>query len=198
MLTTWPVRPYSPISRGSDAHVADDEGIAADIACYSGTPWIAVHDGDVTAAITDPAASDCGIQLDLEWDDGPHHWRARYCHGQAQECGLGQQVSAGDRIGSVGSTGRSDGPHLHIVLWRDSERLRPEEWLQVPVAPAPVEEPMDATTQQAIVDGLTLIWDRLDRIQAVARGETTESLESLAEECKQLGVVPIKVAIGLQ
>ena len=31
----------------------------------------------------------------------------------------GQAVAAGQQLGAVGSTGRSDGPHLHFEIWPD-------------------------------------------------------------------------------
>ena len=53
-------------------------------------------------------------------------------------------------------------------------------------------------SMQTVVDSLNLVWNRLDRIQKAAQGETIESIVSLAEEAKQLGVVEIKKSIGLQ
>ncbi len=42
----------------------------------------------------------------------------------------GQQVSAGQLIGRVGSTGRSNGPHLHLEVWVGGVQVNPLDWLE--------------------------------------------------------------------
>ena len=41
----------------------------------------------------------------------------------------GDRVKAGDIIGRVGSTGRSNGPHLHWEVWVGGIQVDPMDWL---------------------------------------------------------------------
>lgn len=49
----------------------------------------------------------------------------RYAHLADVSVKAGDSVTAGQVIGSVGSTGRSTGPHLHFELWRDHKPVDP-------------------------------------------------------------------------
>ncbi|MFQ5622108.1 MAG: M23 family metallopeptidase, partial [Paracoccaceae bacterium] len=42
----------------------------------------------------------------------------------------GQKVTRGDRIGKMGSTGRSTGTHLHYEIFRDGKHVNPMTYLK--------------------------------------------------------------------
>ncbi len=46
---------------------------------------------------------------------------------------VGEQVSAGQRIGKIGGTGRVTGPHLHWELWVNGVQVDPLDWLNVSI-----------------------------------------------------------------
>lgn len=84
-----------------------------DVAAALGTPLVAVHDGVVSA--NRYQAGGAGFYLVIRGDEGLD---SVYMH--MREAGIvrdGQRVTAGQRIGYVGSTGGSTGPHLHFELW---------------------------------------------------------------------------------
>lgn len=54
----------------------------------------------------------------------------RYAHMSRFVARLGQQVSAGDVIGAIGSTGRSTGPHLHFEVRMNDQPLNPRPFLE--------------------------------------------------------------------
>jgi murein DD-endopeptidase MepM/ murein hydrolase activator NlpD len=69
----------------------------------------------------------------------------RYAHLSKIEVRAGQEVTRGQRIGAVGSTGRSTGPHLHYEVRINEEPVNPRAYLpaRVEAPPAPAEAKRD-------------------------------------------------------
>jgi murein DD-endopeptidase MepM/ murein hydrolase activator NlpD len=57
----------------------------------------------------------------------------RYGHLSDISVAVGQKINAGQRIGRVGSTGRSTGPHLHYETRVDGDAVDPQKFLRAGV-----------------------------------------------------------------
>jgi murein DD-endopeptidase MepM/ murein hydrolase activator NlpD len=55
---------------------------------------------------------------------------SRYAHASLLAVGEGDLVVRGQRLGSVGSTGRSTGPHLHFEVRLNGVPQNPARFLQ--------------------------------------------------------------------
>ena len=104
---------YHPILHYSRAH----EGV--DITAPYGTPIIAPAGGRVVRV-----GWENGYGLSVEIDHG-YGVRTRYAHQSRTAVAVGQQLKRGDRIGFVGSTGLSTGPHLHYEVIIDGRPTDP-------------------------------------------------------------------------
>lgn len=60
----------------------------------------------------------------IEVDHGGGY-RSRYAHLNSQVVSVGQSVSRGQKIGTVGSTGGSSGPHLHYEVRLNGTAIKP-------------------------------------------------------------------------
>jgi murein DD-endopeptidase MepM/ murein hydrolase activator NlpD len=57
-------------------------------------------------------------------------FKTRYAHLQAIAVRVGQRVALGQRIGAMGSTGRSTGVHLHYEVWQNGRLQDPARFLK--------------------------------------------------------------------
>jgi murein DD-endopeptidase MepM/ murein hydrolase activator NlpD len=81
-----------------------------DFAAPAGTPIHAIADGVVTSTGYDGSY---GNKTVVTLQDGTELW---YAHQTSFAVSVGDQVRAGQVIGSVGSTGNVTGPHVHIEV----------------------------------------------------------------------------------
>jgi murein DD-endopeptidase MepM/ murein hydrolase activator NlpD len=59
----------------------------------------------------------------------PNGYRTRYAHLQVAEVSVGDPITAGQKIGAVGQTGRATGPHLHFEIWKGGSVIDPKKVL---------------------------------------------------------------------
>jgi len=91
-----------------------------DIGLPTGTPILAGLTGKVVAVGYD--AGGYGNFVVIEDENGI---QARYAHCHQILVSQNQPVKRGDAIASVGSTGASTGPHLHMEISVDGQRINP-------------------------------------------------------------------------
>lgn len=94
-----------------------------DISAGSGTPILAVADGTVTYA------SPMGTYGNLVIITHGNGIQTYYAHCSKILVSVGQQVSSGQSIALVGSTGNSTGPHLHLEVRINGSPVNPQRYL---------------------------------------------------------------------
>lgn len=106
-----------PFNGGSRLH----SGV--DMAGPTGTPIHATGDGVVSFA---GRQSGYGLIIVIQHAFG---FETRYAHLSRIRVTEGQRVSRGDRIGDMGSTGRSTGPHLHYEVRTGDTPVNPMNYI---------------------------------------------------------------------
>ncbi len=122
----WPCPGYAYIS-GHFGEIYPDGNphYGLDIAAVYGTPIIAAQAGTV-------------IYADYHWSWGnnvliSHNatYATRYAHCSSLAVSVGQYVEQGQIIGYVGSTGNSEGNHLHFEVYYNNVRVDPDPYLGI-------------------------------------------------------------------
>lgn len=91
-----------------------------DFSAKSGTPIFATGDGIVNRA--DNNASGYGNHIVIRHGFG---YETLYAHLSKYKVKKGQKVKRGDIIGYIGSSGRSEAPHLHYEVHKNGEVVNP-------------------------------------------------------------------------
>jgi hypothetical protein len=91
-----------------------------DFSAPRGTPIYATGDGRIERA--DNRSTGYGNHIRIDHGYG---YVSLYAHLYKYNVRVGQKVKRGDVIGFVGSTGRSEAPHLHYEIYKDDERINP-------------------------------------------------------------------------
>lgn len=95
-----------------------------DIAAPRGTPVLAMREGVVIRAGNSGAY---GNLVELRHPSGAV---TRYAHQDRLNVSVGDTVKAGQQLGTVGSTGRSTGNHLHLEVRVDGHSVDPMDFLK--------------------------------------------------------------------
>lgn len=124
----WPAPSYSRISDDYGNRIHPTLGVqqfhnGIDMAAPGGSAILAAADGVVIAAAY---SATMGNYVMIDHGSGLY---TIYMHASALSVSNGSRVSRGDRIGSVGSTGRSTGNHLHFSVRLNGSYVSPWGYL---------------------------------------------------------------------
>ena len=95
-----------------------------DLAAYLGNPVYATRSGTVTVA--DYEGDGAGNYVFINHGDG---FSSVYMHMDYYIVSVGEYVSAGEVIGYVGTTGLSEGPHLHFGIAYNGSYVNPASYI---------------------------------------------------------------------
>jgi murein DD-endopeptidase MepM/ murein hydrolase activator NlpD len=132
-----------PISRGYGWGADPIDGRrrfhrGVDLPAPTGTPVLALADGQVQQV---ERGRGYGLQVVVEHANG---WTTRYAHLSAADVRPGDRVIRGHRLGRVGSSGRSTGPHLHFEAARGGRPADPALTVRGPLRPQVLGPAADA------------------------------------------------------
>lgn len=126
-LLHTPARDFKISARFGDAGYRWSSGYhtGLDFVGALGSPIYAAASGKVVSAKPEGAY---GNMVKIKHADGT---RTLYAHLTSYSVQKGDTVERGQRIGSLGSTGNSSGPHLHFEVIRDGKPTDPELFLGI-------------------------------------------------------------------
>lgn len=124
----WPAPSYTRISDDYGNRIHPTLGVpqfhnGVDMAAPNGSPILAAASGTVVAATYN---SSMGNYIMINHGNGLY---TIYMHASALYVSAGQTVTRGQKIGAVGSTGRSTGPHLHFSVRQNGSYVNPWNFL---------------------------------------------------------------------
>ena len=123
LLAVTPVSGTITSRYGAVSSIRSGAHTGTDIATSIGTPIKAVASGTI---IFSEKKSSYGNLIKIDHGNGVETW---YAHCNELYGKVGEQVEAGDIIATVGTTGNSTGPHLHLEIRVDGNVINPQKYL---------------------------------------------------------------------
>ena len=114
-----------------------------DFTSPKGTPIYATGNGKVTRA--DAGSSGFGKHIRIDHGFG---YVTLYAHLSKYNVKRGQKVKRGDLIGYVGSTGRSQAPHLHYEVRYNKQQINPINFYYGDLSPEEFQEMLKMASQE--------------------------------------------------
>lgn len=156
---------YSPLKADDIIRISSDFGPAKspfskEIENHTGIDLVSKIGKTVSASAngtvrTSNKDDNKGNYIVIEHSDG---YSTKYMHLKDRSVVQGEKVKAGDRIGHVGNTGKSTGPHLHFEILKSTKAINPtslipfktEQALQVPKTTNQKASKVDAVIELTI------------------------------------------------
>lgn len=128
-MFTWPAPSYTRISDDFGMRIHPTLGVrtmhnGVDMAAPGGSPILAAYAGTVVAAAY---SASMGNYIMIDHGDGLY---TIYMHASRLSVSKGAEVTAGQTIGAVGTTGRSTGNHLHFGVRLNGAYVSPWNYLK--------------------------------------------------------------------
>lgn len=128
-MFTWPAPSYTRISDDFGMRTHPTLGIrmmhnGIDLAAPGGSPILAAYAGTVVASAY---SASMGNYIMIDHGDGLY---TIYMHASRLSVSKGAEVTAGQTIGAVGTTGRSTGNHLHFGVRLNGSYVSPWNYLK--------------------------------------------------------------------
>ena len=109
---------FDPFTRRPAFHSGLDFAGASNTPIYSTAPGVVSFTG---------VRSGYGNTIEVDHGRG---FKTRYAHLNGIAVRPGQRIAVGQRIGAMGSTGRSTGPHLHYEVWVNGRAQNPNRFIK--------------------------------------------------------------------
>ncbi len=118
-----------PLASYIITHGVDEKHSAIDLAAKKGAEIAAAMDGTVVTATYDHELGNYAV---IEHSDG---FTTLYAHCDSLNVAVGDSVTAGQIIATVGQTGAATGPHLHFEIRKDGAFYLPDQYIDLSSAP---------------------------------------------------------------
>ncbi len=174
--------------KGTDIALRNLARLNDNVAVMAAAPGkvVGIRDGmqDVSIAVAGKDAvknRECGNGVRIQHADG---WTTQYCHMKRGSIAVktGQTVKTGQRLGSVGLSGMTEFPHVHITVEKDGKVVDPFRGIDGGLECGRGNAPLwDADARRELVDEAPILLDAGFGAGPVKRTDAEAGTAALAE-----------------